>query len=95
MKQDPILIFLMTVMIIGAGYGVYTTYQIQDNWMESACHLGLLKAGLSIYEDIERLEEHKLLCSNLGCEVGIQDKINKKQASLKRLAEGTLCEEFK
>lgn len=94
MKQDFMFI-LFAVLVVGVmGYLGYTAFQISDNYIESSCKLGLLKAGLSIFEDIERLEEHKLLCSDSECKLEIQDKISRKEESLKSLVESDFCEEF-
>ena len=82
-----ILILLGTFIIIFMGAN-----SLIDNGNKSLCISSVIKASNEVLEDIERLEEHKLLCVTDECVLNFETKISLEIKQLNDFLELNFCE---
>jgi hypothetical protein len=94
MKIDIIFpIFMCVVFLSGGIYAVITFNNFIESRDQANCLYVTLSVSNYIVRDINRMDEHKQLCTDSNCTRYFQDKIDIKSAYLNKFLEDANCVE--
>lgn len=88
------LILLLGVFVLGAYMFLNAGMDYVEARAKFSCQQVKVNVMLGVMEDIERLEENKMLCPEVGCDEEFEDKIFKLKQRLFEINEDIDCIEM-